>query len=102
MDTGSFLTSPVLKYHEKHSNVVNCHRKHHGSLSHPISEIYHMGLQRDLDKLGQWVEEWQMEFNLDKCEVDRVVKKAFSMFAFIAQTIDYRSWDVMFRLYRTL
>eukprot|EP00061_Rhincodon_typus_P006165 g26510.t1 len=25
-------------------------------------------LQRDLDQLGQWAEEWQLEFNLDKYE----------------------------------
>eukprot|EP00061_Rhincodon_typus_P001716 g15548.t1 len=25
--------------------------------------------QRDVDQMGQWAEEWQMEFNLDKCEV---------------------------------
>eukprot|EP00061_Rhincodon_typus_P007330 g28923.t1 len=34
--------------------------------------------------------------------VDRVVKKPFGILAFIAQTFEYRSWDVMLRLYRTL
>eukprot|EP00061_Rhincodon_typus_P010496 g34836.t1 len=29
--------------------------------------------------------------------VDRAVKKAFSTLAFIAETIEYRSWDVMFK-----
>jgi len=29
----------------------------------------YLGLQQDLDQLGQWSDEWQMEFNLDKCEV---------------------------------
>ena len=33
------------------------------------SEEGDLGLQRDLDQLGQWADEWQMEFNLDKCEV---------------------------------
>eukprot|EP00061_Rhincodon_typus_P008129 g30476.t1 len=34
--------------------------------------------------------------------VDTVVKKTFSTLAFIAQTFEYRSWDVMLRLYRKL
>eukprot|EP00061_Rhincodon_typus_P010066 g34065.t1 len=25
--------------------------------------------QRDFDQMGWWAEEWQMEFNLDKCKV---------------------------------
>ena len=33
------------------------------------SEEGYLGLQRDLGQLGQWTDEWQMEFNLDKCEV---------------------------------
>eukprot|EP00061_Rhincodon_typus_P004049 g21629.t1 len=33
------------------------------------SEEGYLRLQQDLDQMGQWVEEWQMEFNLDKCEV---------------------------------
>ena len=33
------------------------------------SEEGYLRLQRDLDQLGQWADEWQMEFNLDKCEV---------------------------------
>ena len=33
------------------------------------SEESYLRLQRDLDQLGQWADEWQMEFNLDKCEV---------------------------------
>jgi len=33
------------------------------------SEEGYLGLQQDLDQLGQWANEWQMEFNLDKCEV---------------------------------
>eukprot|EP00061_Rhincodon_typus_P017214 g45804.t1 len=31
-----------------------------------------------------------------------VVKKAFGTLAFIGQSIDYRSWDIMLRLYKTL
>eukprot|EP00061_Rhincodon_typus_P006962 g28129.t1 len=27
-----------------------------------------LGVQQDLDQTGKWAEEWQMEFNLDKCE----------------------------------
>ena len=34
-----------------------------------IVEESYLQLQRDLDKLGQWADEWQMEFNLDKCKV---------------------------------
>ena len=33
------------------------------------SEEGYLGLQQDLDQLGQCADEWQMEFNLDKCEV---------------------------------
>ena len=33
------------------------------------SEEDYLGLQWDLDQLGQWADEWKMEFNLDKCEV---------------------------------
>ena len=32
------------------------------------SEEGYLGLQWDLDQLGQW-DEWQMELNSDKCEV---------------------------------
>jgi len=32
-------------------------------------EESHLGLQQDLDQLRQWADEWQLEFNLDKCEV---------------------------------
>ncbi|MBB6707133.1 reverse transcriptase family protein [Proteus mirabilis] len=35
-------------------------------------------------------------------QVDRIVKKAFGMLSFIGQSIEYRSWEVMLRLYRTL
>ena len=108
------------------------------------SEESYLQLQWDLDQLGQWADEWQMEFNLDKCkvmhfgrlnqgrtysvngralgrvteqrdlgvhvhsslkvesQVDRVVKKAFSMLGFIGQNIEYRSWDVLLMLYKTL
>ena len=94
--------------------------------------------------MGQWADEWQMEFNLDKCEVmhfgrlsqgrtysvngrvlgrvteqrnlgvqvhsslkvesqvDRVVKNAFGMLGFIGQNIEYRSWDILLKLYKTL
>ena len=27
------------------------------------------GLQRDLDRLSEWAMIWQMEYNVDKCEV---------------------------------
>ena len=33
------------------------------------SEEGYLRLQQDLDQLGQWADEWQMEFNLDKCKV---------------------------------
>eukprot|EP00061_Rhincodon_typus_P009573 g33185.t1 len=29
----------------------------------------YLRVQRDLEHMGHWAEEWQMEFNLDKCEV---------------------------------
>eukprot|EP00061_Rhincodon_typus_P006193 g26565.t1 len=35
-------------------------------------------------------------------QVDRMVKKAFGTFVFIDQNIEFRNWNVMFRLYRTL
>ena len=37
-----------------------------------------------------------------KVEVDRVVKKTFGMFSFIGQNIEYRSWDILLKLYKTL
>ena len=35
-------------------------------------------------------------------QVDRVVKKAFGMLGFIDQNTEYRSWDVLLKLYKTL
>ena len=35
-------------------------------------------------------------------QVDRVVKKAFGMLGFIGLNIEYRSWDVLLRLYKIL
>lgn len=35
-------------------------------------------------------------------QVDRVVKAAFGILAFINQSIEYRSWDNMLRLYKAL
>eukprot|EP00061_Rhincodon_typus_P015331 g42943.t1 len=35
-------------------------------------------------------------------EVDRVVKKAFSMLSFIGRDIEYRSWNVVLQLYKSL
>ena len=35
-------------------------------------------------------------------QVDRVVKKAFGMLGYIGQNIEYRSWDVLLKLYKTL
>eukprot|EP00061_Rhincodon_typus_P010765 g35300.t1 len=37
-----------------------------------------------------------------RIRVDRVVKKAFSMLAFIAQTVEYRGWEVKLRLFKIL
>ena len=39
------------------------------------SEGSYLQLQWDLDQLGQWADEWQMEFNLDKCEVIHLVHR---------------------------
>eukprot|EP00061_Rhincodon_typus_P014120 g40946.t1 len=33
------------------------------------SEVGYLRVQWNLDQMGQWAKEWQMEFNLDKCEV---------------------------------
>ena len=35
-------------------------------------------------------------------QVDSVVKKAFGMLGFIGQNIEYRSWDVLLKLCKTL
>ena len=35
-------------------------------------------------------------------QVDRVVKKAFSMLGFSGQNIEDRSWDILLKLYKTL
>ena len=32
-------------------------------------------LQMDIDRLGEWAKIWQMEFNVDKCEVIRFGRK---------------------------
>eukprot|EP00061_Rhincodon_typus_P014660 g41829.t1 len=33
------------------------------------SQEGYLRVRQDLDQMGQWAQEWQMEFNLDKCEV---------------------------------
>eukprot|EP00061_Rhincodon_typus_P011931 g37310.t1 len=33
------------------------------------SEEGYLRVQRDLDQMGKWAEEWQLELNLNKCEV---------------------------------
>ena len=35
-------------------------------------------------------------------QIGRVVKKAFGMLRFIGQNIEYRNWDVLLKLYKTL
>ena len=35
-------------------------------------------------------------------QVDKIVKKAYSMLAFIGQDIEYKNWQVMLQLYRAL
>ena len=35
-------------------------------------------------------------------QVDKVVKKALGMLGFIGQNIEYRSWDILLKLYKTL
>ena len=35
-------------------------------------------------------------------QLDRVVKKAFGMLGFIGQNIEYRSWNVLLKFYKTL
>eukprot|EP00061_Rhincodon_typus_P004089 g21720.t1 len=36
-------------------------------------------LQKDLDQMGQWARKWQMEFNLDKCELPSYRKEIFKL-----------------------
>eukprot|EP00061_Rhincodon_typus_P017132 g45691.t1 len=38
------------------------------------SEEGYLRVEPDLDLMGQWAEQWQMEFNLDKCEVQHFGK----------------------------
>ncbi|GCC36001.1 hypothetical protein chiPu_0014492 [Chiloscyllium punctatum] len=94
--------------------------------------------------MQSWAERWQMEFNVDKCEVihfgrsnrnakywangrilesadeqrdlgvhvhrslkvasqvDRAVKKAYSVLAFINRGIEFRNQEVMLQLYKAL
>ena len=35
-------------------------------------------------------------------QVDRVVKRAFGILGFIGQDIEYRNWDILLKLYKTL
>lgn len=44
------------------SNLANCT----GIVD---SEEGHLRLQREIDQLNRWAEEWQMEFNSDKWEM---------------------------------
>eukprot|EP00061_Rhincodon_typus_P017520 g46242.t1 len=39
---------------------------------------------------------------LSKSQVDRMVKKAYGMLAFASRNIEYRSWDILLQLYKTL
>ena len=34
-----------------------------------------MGMQEDLDRLVEWADKWQMQFNVSKCKVMHVGKK---------------------------
>ena len=57
--------------------------------------------------LGRVTEQRDLGVQVDsslkvESQVDRVVKKAFGMLGFICQNIEYRSWDVLFKLYKTL
>ena len=97
-----------------------------------VSDEHCQRIQQDIDRLENWVEKWQMEFNPDKCEVmhfgrsnaegshtingrtirsidtqrdlgvlvhrslqvaaqmEKVVKKAYGMLAFIGRGIEYK------------
>eukprot|EP00061_Rhincodon_typus_P006198 g26572.t1 len=100
-------------------------------------------LHSDFDRLAEWANTWQMQYNIDKCEVihfgknreadyylnggslgkgevqedldvmveqllevgmqvQQVVRKTNDMLAFIARGFEYRSSDVLLRLYRAL
>lgn len=45
----------------------------------------------------QYLTECMFNFILATWVVDKVVKKAFSLLAFIGQCIEYKSWDVMYK-----
>jgi len=52
-------------------------------------------LQEDLSKLVQWSSEWQMLFNVDKCNVMHISKKPEWMDVECCTTRE-RSWSVTF------
>eukprot|EP00061_Rhincodon_typus_P006890 g27983.t1 len=82
------------------------------------NEEAYQKLQQDLDQLGKRTKKWKIDFNIDMCErdpgvqvhsslkegsqVDRAVKEAFGTLDLISLGIEYRSWEVMLQLYRTL
>ena len=44
----------------------------------PVSTVADcQNLQEDLDRLVQWAETWQMNFNLTKCEMIRITNKIY-------------------------
>ena len=57
--------------------------------------------------LGRFIEQRDLAVQVHsslkvESQVDRMVKKAFSLLGFIGQNIEYRSWDVLLKLYKTL
>ena len=53
------------------------------------NETDHETLQRDLDKLVEWSEKWQMKFNVQKCKVMRVGRQNFDhMYEMGGQTLE--------------
>ena len=49
-----------------------------GSWYSPVSTIADcQNLQEDLDRLVQWADTWQMNFNLTKCEMIRITNRIY-------------------------
>ena len=44
-------------------------------LSQVSDKVDAVGMQEDLDRLVEWADKWQMQFNVSKCKVMHVGKK---------------------------
>eukprot|EP00061_Rhincodon_typus_P013591 g40052.t1 len=73
-------------------------------IARPLAEIFVSSITM---KVTKKINDGRVDFSkaFDKIPHARLISKGdrvFGMLAFIAQTIEYMSWDVMLRLYRTL